>query len=226
MSVNETPQISMPFSLLQNKTAIHVTLEVVIYGITSFYFYKKINHLTNQVKELETKVENFEKVIYEQKQFITQKINEITSTVTSQMNRFPQRQFQPEFFQSPNQVQQPPQQVQQAQQQVQQHVQQVQQHVQQVQQPPQQAQQHVQQVQQPPQQAQQHVQQVQQQVQQHIQQKSRNVMVETIPMMESMVIISSSVPEVNNNKMVIEEDNSEELDRDLECELNELNSNI
>jgi len=212
MSVNETPQISMPFSLLQNKTAIHVTLEVVIYGITSFYFYKKINHLTNQVKELETKVENFEKVIYEQKQFITQKINEITSTVTSQMNRFPQRQFQPEFFQSPNQVQQPPQQVQQAQQQVQQHVQQVQQHVQQVQQPPQQAQQHVQQV--------------QQQVQQHIQQKSRNVMVETIPMMESMVIISSSVPEVNNNKMVIEEDNSEELDRDLECELNELNSNI
>ena len=48
------------FSILQNRNIIHIVCEVVIISITSYYFYKKTNTLSNQIKILEAKIEQLE----------------------------------------------------------------------------------------------------------------------------------------------------------------------
>lgn len=86
------------FSILQNRNIIHIVCEVVIIGITSYYFYKKTNTLSNQIKILEAKIEQLENESKKQKVFLDEKLAEIISAVNSHMMS---QMYQPQHIQSP-----------------------------------------------------------------------------------------------------------------------------
>jgi len=97
------------FSILQNRNIIHIVCEVVIIGITSYYFYKKTNTLSNQIKILEAKIEQLENESKKQKVFLDEKLAEIISAVNSHMMS---QMYQPQYqhIQSSPQPQTQPQQ--------------------------------------------------------------------------------------------------------------------
>jgi len=82
------------FSILQNRNIIHIVCEVVIIGITSYYFYKKTNTLSNQIKILEAKIEQLENESKKQKVFLDEKLAEIISAVNSHMMS---QMYQPQY---------------------------------------------------------------------------------------------------------------------------------
>lgn len=109
MSSESTPSTSLApanlstitssfFSILQNRNIIHIVCEVVIIGITSYYFYKKTNTLSNQIKILEAKIEQLENESKKQKVFLDEKLAEIISAVNSHMMS---QMYQPQHIQSP-----------------------------------------------------------------------------------------------------------------------------
>jgi hypothetical protein len=67
-SYNITPNAPSFFStLLQHQTVIHIVFELIIIASTSVYFYRKINGLQDKVKELEKKVDTYEKLVNDKK---------------------------------------------------------------------------------------------------------------------------------------------------------------
>ena len=101
MSTNEAPSVtsvtpinSISSSVFKN---MYMIAEIIIFSITTFYFYRKINSLTYQLKEMDTKIQQLEKTIGEQKTFINDKMSEMSSIVTN-MLRQPAR---PPVYQQP-----------------------------------------------------------------------------------------------------------------------------
>ena len=101
------------FSILQNRNIIHIVCEVVIISITSYYFYKKTNTLSNQIKILEAKIEQLENESKKQKVFLDEKLADIISAVNShmmsQMYQPQHIQPQPQHIQPQSQQRKPPQ---------------------------------------------------------------------------------------------------------------------
>ena len=96
------------FSILQNRNIIHIVCEVVIISITSYYFYKKTNTLSNQIKILEAKIEQLENESKKQKVFLDEKLADIISAVNSHMMS---QMYQPQHIQpQPQHIQPQPQQ--------------------------------------------------------------------------------------------------------------------
>ena len=95
---------------------MYMIAEIIVFSITTFYFYRKINSLTYQLKEMDTKIQQLEKTIAEQKTFINDKMTEMSSIVSNMLRQ----SRQPVYTQQPVQtVYTPPQtSVQQAQQNV------------------------------------------------------------------------------------------------------------
>ena len=94
------------FSILQNRNIIHIVCEVVIISITSYYFYKKTNTLSNQIKILEAKIEQLENESKKQKVFLDEKLADIISAVNSHMMS---QMYQPQHIQPQPQQRKPPQ---------------------------------------------------------------------------------------------------------------------
>lgn len=86
------------FSMVYSKQLLHVVCEFIVIGITSYYFYKKTNSLSNQIKILEAKIEKLEKESKTQKDEMNEKISEIISFVSSMSTRF---QAQPQPYYTP-----------------------------------------------------------------------------------------------------------------------------
>ena len=55
-----------------NKTAIHIASEVIVFGIAMFVIYRKTNTLSDEIKDLETRVMDLENIVIEQKKIINQ----------------------------------------------------------------------------------------------------------------------------------------------------------
>jgi hypothetical protein len=132
---------------------MYMIAEIIVFSITTFYFYRKINSLTYQLKEMDTKIQQLEKTIADQKTFINEKMAEMSAIVSNML-----RQSRPPAYTQPPQTMYTP--VQPITQPAQQHVQTVYSPVQPVQQTVYQSQPNVQPAQQyvpQPQQAQQYV---------------------------------------------------------------------
>lgn len=65
----------------------------VIYAVTSYYFYRRTNTLSSQIKELENKVLLLENSMKDQQSFFQNKITELTHIIMSQNNTI--KQFRP-----------------------------------------------------------------------------------------------------------------------------------
>jgi len=92
---------------------IYMIAEILIFSITTIYFYRKMNSMSGQIKEMETKIQNLEKTITEQKTFINDKMSEMSSIVSSQINQLmqqsrPQYPHPQQYTQSPQYDQVPP----------------------------------------------------------------------------------------------------------------------
>jgi outer membrane biosynthesis protein TonB len=72
--------------LLQNKTVIHIAVEVVLVAALSFYFYKKTKSLEEQIKTLEAKLKENKVDDINQKidEIISHKMNILSLQVTQQ----------------------------------------------------------------------------------------------------------------------------------------------
>ena len=88
---------------------VHMMAEIIVFSITTIYFYRKVQSLSNQMKEMETKILQLEKTITEQKTFINNKMSEMSSMVVSQINSMMRPQYTPQVMQKP-QFPPPPQQ--------------------------------------------------------------------------------------------------------------------
>lgn len=75
---------------------MYMIAEIIVFSITTFYFYRKINSLTYQLKEMDTKIQQLEKTITEQKTFINDKMTEMSSIVTNML-----RQSRPPVYTQP-----------------------------------------------------------------------------------------------------------------------------
>ena len=82
-------------SLLQNKTVIHIAVEVILFGAISFYFYRKTKMLEEQIKTLETKIK-------EQKdnkdQDFSLKVEEIVNTKMALVTNQIRQNFQEQHY--------------------------------------------------------------------------------------------------------------------------------
>jgi uncharacterized membrane-anchored protein YhcB (DUF1043 family) len=96
-SVLSTPNVvnasSSLFSMVYSKQLLHVVCEFVVIGLTSYYFYKKTNSLSNQIKILEAKIEKLEKESKTQKEEMNEKFSEIISFVSSMSTRFQSQSY-------------------------------------------------------------------------------------------------------------------------------------
>ena len=75
---------------------MYMIAEIIVFSITTFYFYRKINSLTYQLKEMDTKIQQLEKTITEQKTFINDKMTEMSSIVSNML-----RQSRPPVYTQP-----------------------------------------------------------------------------------------------------------------------------
>lgn len=75
---------------------MYMIAEIIVFSITTFYFYRKINSLTYQLKEMDTKIQQLEKTIMEQKTFINDKMTEMSSIVSNML-----RQSRPPVYTQP-----------------------------------------------------------------------------------------------------------------------------
>jgi hypothetical protein len=79
---------------------MYMIAEIIVFSITTFYFYRKINSLTYQLKEMDTKIQQLEKTIAEQKTFINDKMAEMSSIVSNMLRQ----SRQPVYTQQPVQT--------------------------------------------------------------------------------------------------------------------------
>lgn len=88
MSTNEAPSVTSvtPINSIVFKN-MYMIAEIIIFSITTFYFYRKINSLTYQLKEMDTKIQQLEKTIGDQKTFINDKMSEMSSIVTNMLRQ-------------------------------------------------------------------------------------------------------------------------------------------
>lgn len=254
MSTSNDATISTPVTTNTLSSSVfknmYMIAEIIVFSITTFYFYRKINSLNYQLKEMDTKIQQLEKTIAEQKTFITDKMAEMSSIVTNmlrqqsrppvytqqpvyqpqQINTQPvqtqvqqnfaqqpvyqpqQTSTQPLYVQTPVHVQTPVQNFTQNQGYGQPQTQPVQQFV---------PQNNTQQTPPPP--PQQTVQTLSPPKQNNTQSPSQQNNAPYIPF-EVIMVDMSATPNanVNNTKMTIEEDEDDELDRELSAELDEL----
>ena len=75
-TLNPSSKISSIFNFFSGKISIHIAIEILLYGITVYYFHKKIKELSNTVSNLEKKINDYDKIIEEQKQLV-KKMSEI-----------------------------------------------------------------------------------------------------------------------------------------------------
>ena len=68
-----------------NKTAIHIASEVLVFGISMFVIYRKTNTLSGEIRELDARVRDLENIVIEQKKIITQ-IMSATKNINSSKN--------------------------------------------------------------------------------------------------------------------------------------------
>lgn len=78
---------------------MYMIAEIIVFSITTFYFYRKINSLTYQLKEMDTKIQQLEKTIADQKTFINEKMTEMSAIVSNML-----RQSRPSAYTQPPQT--------------------------------------------------------------------------------------------------------------------------
>lgn len=71
-------------SYVSGKT-VHIGIEILLYSITVYYFYKKIRDLTSLIHSLERKIAEYDKVNDENKQ-LSKKMTEISQNSLQQMS--------------------------------------------------------------------------------------------------------------------------------------------
>ena len=101
MSTNEAPSVTSvtPINSIVFKN-MYMIAEIIIFSITTFYFYRKINSLTYQLKEMDTKIQQLEKTIGDQKTFINDKMSEMSSIVTNMLRQPTRPVYQPTVTQT------------------------------------------------------------------------------------------------------------------------------
>jgi hypothetical protein len=79
---------------------LHLIAEVIVFSVTTIYFYRRIHSLTTQLRDMETKIQQLEKTVNEQKVFINDKMTEMSTIVTSQINNMLKQQqvMRPQFM--------------------------------------------------------------------------------------------------------------------------------
>ncbi len=102
MSTSNDATISTPVTNNTLSSSVfnnmYMVADIFIFSITTFYFYRKINSLNYQLKEMDTKIQQLEKTIAEQKTFITDKMAEMSSIVTNMLR---QQQSRPPIYAQP-----------------------------------------------------------------------------------------------------------------------------